>query len=235
MSRSEQSGIKLILETVGLTALAFIASLILGVIFVVGAILGGYGIGSTFTLAGSTIIGQVGFLLVAFFYIKYRDVKVPFELPSKSNLLYIVGGIGLTLLTALGLLQIQSMLGLMSESVIEDAARGNPMIILVLAILSITLIAPSEELLFRGAIQGRLHEHFGSYPSIITASLLFGSLHLLNFSGSIIPTVFSAFIIVVTGSILGWLYERTENLAVPITVHAIYNFILLVPSYFAMV
>lgn len=235
MSRSEQSSVKLVFETIGLTVLAFIASLILGAIFVVGAILGGYGTDSTFTLAGSTIIGQIGFLIIAFLYIRYRDVKVPFEVPSKSNLLYVGGGIGLTLVTALSLLQLQSILGLMSESVIEDAARGNPMILLVLAILSIVLIAPSEEFLFRGPIQGRLHEHFGPYPSIITASLLFGSLHLLNFSGSIIPTVFSAFIIVVTGSILGRLYERTENLAVPITVHAIYNFILLAPSYFAMV
>ncbi|MFW6072375.1 MAG: CPBP family intramembrane glutamic endopeptidase [Thermoplasmatota archaeon] len=173
--------------------------------------------------------------IVAFFYIHYREVRVPFEVPSKSNLIYIGVGILVTLITALGLLQLQSMLDLMSKSIIQEVVENNPIILIVLAILSVVLVAPSEELLFRGAVQGRLRENFGPYASILTASLLFGSLHLLNFTGSILPTLMSAFIIVIIGGILGWLYEKTENLAVPILVHAMYNFILLVPSYFTMV
>lgn len=234
MSNSETSKTLLILETVGLTALAFIVSLLLGVFFIVILIVMGYKADSTFALSGSSIIGQIGFLLIAFFYIRRRDVEVPFKIPSKSNLKYIVGGIVITLVTAISLLQIQSMLDLMSESVLQEIVEGNPIILIILAIISIVLVAPSEELLFRGAIQGRLRERFGPYPSIITSSLLFGSLHLLNFTGEILPTIFSALIIVVIGGILGWLYERSTNIIVPIFIHGIYNFILFVVSYFAL-
>lgn len=234
MVESDKSRVWLILETVGLTVIAFIVSLLLGVAFIVPLIIMGYEADSTVALSGSTIIGQIGFLVVAFLFIRYRKIDLPFETPSRSNLKLIVGGVVLTLVTAFSLLQIQSMLGLMSKSVIQEFAESNPMILLILAVLSVVLVAPSEELLFRGAIQGRLRERFGPYPSLVTASLLFGSLHLLNFSGSILPTLMSALIIVVIGGILGWLYEKSENIVVPIIVHAIYNFIILVPSYFVI-
>lgn len=235
MTTTEKSKVWLLLEAVGLTGLAFIVSLMLGVALIVPLIIMGFSLDSTLVLSGSTILGQIGFLLVAILFIRYKKIELPFDIPSRSNLKYIGGGIVLTIVTAIGLLQLQSILDLMSKSAIQDMAESNPVILLILAVLSVVLVAPSEELLFRGAIQGRLRERFGPYFSIITASLLFGSLHLLNFTGSVLPTLMSAFIIVVIGSILGWLYEQTKNIAVPITVHAIYNFILLVPSYFAIV
>jgi len=235
MATTEKSKVWLLLESVGLTGLAFIVSLMLGVALIVPLIIMGFSFDSTLVLSGSTILGQIGFLLVAILFIRYKKVELPFDIPSRSNFKYIVGGIVLTIGTAIGLLQLQSILDLMSKSAIQDMAESNPAILLILAVLSVVLVAPSEELLFRGAIQGRLRERFGPYFSIITASLLFGSLHLLNFTGSVLPTLMSAFIIVVIGGILGWLYEETKNIAVPITVHAIYNFILLIPSYFALV
>ena len=80
----------------------------------------------------------------------------------------------------------------------------------------------------------RLRAQFGPAPGIIGASLLFGSLHLANYSGNPVAIVAGALMIAGVGSLFGTLYEYTGNLAVPILVHAIYNVILLVSSYLAV-
>lgn len=97
------------------------------------------------------------------------------------------------------------------------------------------LVAPVEEFLFRGVIQGRLRGRFGPVAAIAGSSLLFGALHLSNYTGSILPIVSGALLITTVGAVFGALYERTGNLAVPVLVHAIYNVILLTISYVALV
>lgn len=56
-------------------------------------------------------------------------------------------------------------------------------------------------------------------------------MHLANYTGRLLPIVAGALMIAVIGAILGTLYERTDNLVVPIIVHASYNAILLLASY----
>ncbi len=225
----------MILEVIGLTILAFIVSLVLGFIFYLSLGALGYDVDTTFALVGATILGQIAFLGLAYIYIHRQEVTFPFDIPSLSDLKYVFGGTLLALITAIVFSQVLLYFDLMPESVIEEIAETNPMFLIVLAILSVVLIAPAEELLFRGAIQGRLRSQFGPFPAIAVASLLFGSLHLFNYTGEVLSVVMTTSLIVVLGGILGALYERTENLVVPILIHAIYNFILLVPSYFAAV
>ena len=235
MSKSKRSCGLVIFEVIGITLLALVISLVLGVVFLL--ILGflGYDMETTFALGGATILGQIGFFFLAFFYIKNREITVPFEIPSRSDLKYVFGGTLLALTTAVVFSQLLLYFDLMPESVIEEIAETSPIFLIVLAILSVVLIAPAEELLFRGAIQGRLRKRLGSFPAIALASILFGSLHLFNYAGDILPIIMTTGLIVVIGGIIGYLYERTQNLAVPILIHAIYNFVLLVPSYFAAV
>jgi membrane protease YdiL (CAAX protease family) len=68
---------------------------------------------------------------------------------------------------------------------------------------------------------------------VVVASLLFGSLHLANYSGSIQRVAAGALLISAIGAVFGVVYERTRNLAVPIAVHALYNTVLLVTSYYS--
>lgn len=235
MVESETSSVRTILEVIGITLLALLVSLLLGVVFVISLGALGYDVDTTFSLAGATVIGQVGFLLLAFVYTRRREVTVPFHLPSRSDLKYVFVGLLMALITVIIFSQLLLLFDLMPDSVIEEMAETSPNILIVLAILSVVLIAPAEELLFRGAIQGRLRQRFGPIPAITGASLLFGSLHLFNYSGDLLSILISSSLIVVIGGIMGGLYERTNNLAVPIVVHGIYNFILLLPSYFSVV
>jgi membrane protease YdiL (CAAX protease family) len=100
-----------------------------------------------------------------------------------------------------------------------------------LAALSIVLVAPAEELLFRGAIQGRLRRAFGPVPAVGGTSVLFGSVHLVNFTGSVVGALVGAGIVGVGGAVFGTVYERTGNLLVPIGVHGAYNTVLLVAAF----
>ncbi|MFW6304970.1 MAG: CPBP family intramembrane glutamic endopeptidase, partial [Candidatus Saliniplasma sp.] len=224
-----------ILEVIGVTLLALIVSLSVSVVFIIFLLFLGYDVTTTFAIGGAAVFGQIGFLLVAYFYIDRREINIPLKIPSKSDLLYIGGGTTITLITSIGVSQIFLYFDLMPDSVIDEMAQRSPIILIVLAVLSVVLIAPAEELLFRGAIQGKLREHFQPFPAIAGASILFGSLHLLNYTGGIISIIMSSLLIMIIGGMIGVLYERTENLTVPILVHGIYNFVLLVSSYYAMV
>jgi len=89
------------------------------------------------------------------------------------------------------------------RSLIVDSHWVNLLLISVLAGIS-------EEILFRGIIQVKL--------GIIVASIIFGALHSLTATYFVIATLM--------GFYLGYVFERTEhNLAIPMIVHALYDFV----------
>ena len=83
--------------------------------------------------------------------------------------------------------------------------------------LCIALLAGvSEELLFRGAIQGGLESSLGTTFAWILASLLFGLAHPLSSTYFLLTTLMGAY--------LGGLYLVTGNLLVPMVAHAAYDY-----------
>lgn len=89
-----------------------------------------------------------------------------------------------------------------------------------LAVFAVALMAGiGEELLFRGVIQAGLEGLIGPLTALIVASLLFGLAHAVS------PAYFV--ITCVMGLYLGWLYQATGNLLVPIMVHFLYDWIVL--------
>lgn len=116
-----------------------------------------------------------------------------------------------------------SELGLVPDSVVGGAVTGDRNILLGLAVLSLFVVAPIEEYLFRGVVQGRLRRSFGPAGAVAVASLLFGSLHLANYAGRPAAVLAGALLIAATGSVLGALYEYTGNFAVPVVAHGLYN------------
>ncbi len=234
-TRSHRSGLALpAVELLALTVLAFLVSLVAGVAFLVPMFVLGYDIESTAVLLGATAAGQVAFLALGYAYVRFRDVDVPISVPSRRDLLAIVGGTVAALVVAVALSVVLSILDLVPESVIDEIATGDPTFLLGMAVLSVIIVAPAEELLFRGAMQGRLRQYVGPVPAVAGASLLFGSMHLANYTGALAPIVAGATLIAVVGSVFGALYEYTDNLAVPIVTHATYNVVLLLISYVAI-
>ncbi|MCU4800415.1 CPBP family intramembrane metalloprotease [Halobacteria archaeon HArc-gm2] len=107
-----------------------------------------------------------------------------------------------------------------TNEVIETGQR-NPTTFLYMIPVAILLVGPGEELVFRGVVQGLLRRAVGVVPAILLASLLFGLGHYLAIaSGNAWTYVFVAGAM---GIVLGAIYEYTENIAVPVAIHGLWN------------
>lgn len=225
--------LRAILVAVGLLVAALAVSLVVGVAVTVPLILFGAEFDSPVTFLGLAAVGQLAFLLVGGLYVR-RAGGVRVTWPSPREWGVAVGGFLAALVLAITLGVLASAAGVApTESVFDGPIARNPALALGLAALSILLVAPAEELLFRGALQGRLRRAFGPVGAVATASLLFGALHVANYPGALTGALVGAGIVTVGGSVFGTVYEYTGNLAVPIVSHATYNTVLLVAAFLA--
>jgi hypothetical protein len=217
-----------------LTAGIFLASIVAGVVFVVPLVALGYDIQTTPVLVGATAVGQLAMFGLGSGYGRYRNVSIPIGVPSLPQVGSAAAGVLAAIVVAVGVSLLLTTLGLLPQSVIGDTATADPTFLLGLAALSVLVVAPVEEFVFRGVVQGTLRSQFGPVPAVVGASLLFGSLHLANYSGNPVAVVAGALLIAAVGTVFGALYERTGNLVVPVMAHAVYNVVLLVSSYRAL-
>ena len=99
----------------------------------------------------------------------------------------------------------------------------RPLWVWEMAVIS-ALAGLGEEMLFRGVLQeefaGWVHGPQGIVFGLLLASLLFGLLHFITPSYALYAGL--------TGLCLGGLWILTRNLLVPITTHAVYDFLALV-------
>ena len=173
-----------VIEVLWLTLAAFVVAIIAGIVFIVPMVALGYEVQTTFVLVGATAASQVAMFALGYGYLRYRNLSVPIVTPTLSDVGYLIGGVLGALVTAVALSILLAMLNLLPGSVIGETATRNPTYLLGLAALSVVIVAPVEEFVFRGVIQGRLRDQFGPVPAIVGASLLFGSMHLAITPGS---------------------------------------------------
>lgn len=87
-------------------------------------------------------------------------------------------------------------------------------------IYMVLFVGLAEELLFRGIIQTDLQRIFGRLPGLLSASYLFGIMHLTWRS---VPELMFTFL---AGYLLGYIYNRTGSLTAPIFLHGVNNVML---------
>jgi membrane protease YdiL (CAAX protease family) len=171
----------------------------------------------------------MGIGVVAFFYYRWRGNPIEhlgLAVPGRRELGWAGGGLAVLVGVWLGTNALTQHFGVpVAEH--QLGALSEPSQILVFIALSFLIVAPGEELLYRGLVQGTLREAYGAWPSIAAASALFA----LNHVGALVTTDASAGtatavtigLVLVLSILLGYLYERTETLVVPILVHAGFN------------
>lgn len=94
---------------------------------------------------------------------------------------------------------------------IGAAARGDALTSLV----TVCLLAPVfEEFIFRGIILGELSKNWSFIAANIIQAVIFGAMHL-----NVIQGLYAALI----GVVLGMIYRRSKNLALPMMVHVCFN------------
>lgn len=218
----------------GLTIAALGLSVVASILIAIPLFISGLDIESTAVIVSLLIGGQIGFFAVGYLYVRRYSLSIPIDRPERRDLGYAIGGAIAALIFATGASGVLTWLGLTPGAVLEEIITQNPIVALWMAFLSIVVVAPVEEYLFRGVIQGRLRRTFSAPSAIILASVLFGSLHFGNYVGSVSTVVGWSLLIVGVGVIFGSLYERTDTLIVPIIAHALYNTVLFTVGYFAL-
>jgi hypothetical protein len=195
-----------------------------------------------FDAAGIELTPRRGFLLsvfaiqlvffpaVSLLYLRYRGLSVTdigVRLPTLEE--WIVTGVGfvgmilLWLASSIASFVVGQRLGIEREpQAIFDIAQQDPYIFLLLGSLSLLVIGPAEELLFRGIIQSRIRETFGAASGITLATALFAVIHVFGFS-TIVGGVLGVSVLFVVGLVLAVVYEYTGNLVVVAVIHGLFN------------
>ncbi len=178
------------------------------------------------TLIAQTVIQFIAIMGVVIWYAKIleTDQLLPFRLPDGPVAGIIVGGTILLLVCQYIINQILQWADLApgaNQAVLAGA--GDPTYFLIMVPVSILFVGPAEELLFRGAVQGRLRQSWGMWPAIVTATVLFGLIHIPAITGGFGAQLSYALLVGILGLLLGYLYEYTQNILVPSLIHGAYN------------
>jgi hypothetical protein len=158
------------------------------------------------------------------------------RVPSLRDLGWVAGGVVGILLAAALVGQVLSVFEVdVAQNQVIATGQQNPEYFLYMIPVSLLLVGPFEELVFRGGVQGLLRRTWGGWPAVVIASGLFGLVHWIALVGGGGGRVAYVVVAATLGLILGGLYERTRNLLVPALVHGIYNSVLFGFQYAAAV
>ncbi len=216
-------GVTLLIGAAGFTAGTLFMVIGMGVLSAVGIDISGR---PALQMAISVIALQgLGFGSVALVYLSMRDEGLDFlrlKRPGLRELAWIVGGLLALFGILIGTTVIQTTFGIESaQHSIVTSGLQNPEILLVLMPLSILLVGPGEELLFRGVIQQLLRLRFGVPIGIAIASAIFSVAHLGSLTGE--GLVLTLITYVALSLILGVSYEYSDTLVVPAMIHGLFN------------
>lgn len=171
-------------------------------------------------------VGQfLGFLLASvLFLVGTNDTDlVPVRLPTKREVGVIAGSVVVLLAVQFLLIAAFEAAGIRVGT--NDAittGQNTPAYFLYMLPISVALVGPAEELLFRGIIQGELKRAIGPRGAIAVAGLAFGLIHF-TVSGSLAQRTAYVVIAGLLGVGLGLIYEYSGNLTVPAVAHGLYN------------
>lgn len=221
---------------------ARIRAIIVGLLLVVGGtVLGGILSVPAVLLGGTSIVAltalfvlsEAGYAITGWIYAqRWLNKTISIKIPTTYQVVWILA-------SAIGMLAIPLIIEIVSSTtgiqygrVDQQLLTGSPEMVLVLVVLSVVLIGPAEEYLFRGVIQGRLSQSMGAPTAIVTASLLFVLPHAVGYTGGVEAVVLLSLAPFSLGLVMGALYERFENLLLPILAHGFYNATLFLMTYF---
>lgn len=154
---------------------------------------------------------------------------------KKENLLYGCV-IGFAMLFGAGIVGglISLLLGAQTDSqnqiLIESLANAHPIIIVITSVILAPVV---EELLFRATIFGWLYELHPIVAHVVSA-FLFGFLHVMDaiLSGSYQEWI-QIFSYLFMGAVLSFLYEKRNNICVPILSHMMNNLVSMLLIFFS--
>lgn len=175
-----------------------------------------FDISQDLTMALAVAIGGLVTLLATIYFMKEEireDVRKRGWITGKQFKLALIGTTTLFIAQAVSV-YIETAFGITSSS--ENTKEITKMIENYPALfLFPALYAPIlEEIIFRKFLMGGLRNRFGFWPAILVSSLLFGAAHMELQHILIYSSM---------GFVLGYLYHKSDKIAVPMLAHGIMN------------
>ena len=196
---------------------------------------------STGAVLSSLALG-IGTGTVAWLYLEATDRGLGFievGWPGWRDAAVVVGGILVLLGLNVAIGTAFESLGLESaQHGLYDVAREDPGLLLVLIPLSMLVIGPGEELLYRNVIQKSLYRAFSRPAAVVVASAIFSAAHIPAYSSpdsSALALLNTLTVIFALSLVLGASFERTRNLAVPALIHGSFNAVAFAVTYVELV
>lgn len=223
-------------------AMAFAGILTALVLTLVAALVVG-GLGLELGVLGSVLLtlaltAGVAFGGVSLAYVRWRDLGPTFlgvRVPTPRDLAWVGGGYVLAFLSVLAASVAVGFSGAEpAPNQLSQLGLEEPALLLLLVPISLLLVGPGEELLFRGVVQGTLRQAFGPVGAVVLAAAIFASVHFLALTGGVSARLTTIAILFLPSLVFGAAYERTGNLAVSALIHGLYNSTLAVLLYVAV-
>lgn len=220
---------------IGGIVLAALVTNLVGTLLAVDVV--GSDMSETVPFAVGVFASEFAFLFVGVVYLRFRSsFHLPVRMPTRQAVPYLVGGLVAGFVTVFLQFAVTDAIipaielspGYTEYSGLDQVAGTG---LLVGVILSLALIGPAEELLFRGVVQGRLQEALGPVSAVGIASAVFAFFHVYPvalLSPPPVVIVHMAAYYTVIGAIFGWVYHRTESIVAPALVHGTFNAMLFV-------
>ena len=144
--------------------------------------------------------------------------------PSLTEAGLVVGGWVVIVITLFVVSTLVRLLGAEAASnQSAELAVQNPTIIPILIVAMFLVVGPSEEILYRGVVQGRLRESLPAAPAIAIASGIFAFIHVMALTGGVSGRLTTVAILFFPSLVFGAVYEYTGNLVVPALLHGLHN------------
>jgi hypothetical protein len=181
-----------------------------------------------------TVLQFVGFVVAIVGFLAITDTwsVLYVRRPSGRVALLAAAAVVVLLVAQFGAGFLFQALGLsFGENRVITQGLETPVYFLYMIPVSLLLVGPIEELLFRGVVQGLLRRPFGVRAAVVLASALFGLIHWVAVSGGPAEKFAYVAIAATLGIVLGVLYERTETILAPAVAHGVYNSILFAIQY----
>ena len=221
---------------IGLTVAGVVASVALSIPAVVVPLdpLAGF--------VAATVLSELGFAAVAVAFVLASGVGVGYlrlHGPDRRGwLLVVAGAIGMFGYRIVALLLVQLLdLPVAGNAITDYPGIDVGTIVLLLVPISILVIGPAEELLFRGVIQRYLEGGYSRSWAIVGTGVLFSLVHLpTTYLANPNPWAVATTLVILFGLslVLSYLYAWTENLVVPILVHGLYDALVFALAYVAL-
>lgn len=222
------------------------------------AALAGILVAAAVTLVAASVVGALGIELgvlvsvvltlaltagvafggVSLAYLRLRGLDPSFigtRVPTARDLAWVGGGYLLAFLSVVvAAVTVSSVGATPAPNQLGELGLEEPAVLLLLVPVSLFLVAPGEELLFRGIVQGTIRQSFGPVGAVGLAAAIFAGVHYLALTGGAGARLTTIAILFLPSLVFGAAYERTGNLVVPVLIHGLYNSTLAVLLYVAI-